>query len=64
MRKRDEDKNEILEKYGYELGDEYLFDLINSLFNRSEEYMDCKATYTSVQILLENTSFEIYKKSL
>jgi len=51
--------DDILEKYGIELGTETLFDLIYALFMPNEDYMDCKATFTAINILLQNRNPEI-----
>ncbi len=49
----------LLEKYKNELSEQDLLHLLGSLLNRNEEYINCKATYTCIQYLLENPSLEV-----
>lgn len=49
----------LLEKHKNELNSGDLLCLIQALFNKNEDYMDCKATYISINYLLENRTPEI-----
>lgn len=48
--------DELLTQHQHALLEEDLFHVIASLFNKNEEYADCKATYTAITLLLKNPS--------
>jgi hypothetical protein len=49
----------LLKKYENDLNQDDLLILIKSLFNGNEEFMDCKATFTAINLLLKNQNQEI-----
>ncbi|GAB1858679.1 hypothetical protein MHTCC0001_35190 [Flavobacteriaceae bacterium MHTCC 0001] len=51
--------DQLLEKYKDNLNEVDLKNLITALFNPNEEYLDCRATYTAINYLLEKRTNEI-----
>lgn len=49
----------LLEKHEAGLNQNDLINLIQALFNGNEEFMDCKATFTAINLLLKKQTLEI-----